>query len=117
MSSNIKVQRICQHCGADFTARTTVTRYCGDVCAKRAYKVRKRDEKVDQSDQETIKVKYKPIEDLKKKEYLTVRDVSVLLGCSLQTVYRLVNNGTLSAVNLSERMTRIKKSDLDKLLS
>ncbi len=29
MSSNIKLQRICQHCGNEFTAKTTVTQYCG----------------------------------------------------------------------------------------
>ena len=38
MSSNIFVQRICEECGNEFTARTTVTRFCGDRCAKRAYK-------------------------------------------------------------------------------
>ena len=40
MSSNIAIQRICQHCGKEFTARTTVTQYCSDDCAKRAYKAR-----------------------------------------------------------------------------
>ena len=38
MASNIKVQKICQQCGKEFTARTTVTRCCGDACAKKAYK-------------------------------------------------------------------------------
>ena len=47
MSSNIKVQRICQHCGNEFTARTTTTQYCGDTCAKRAYKARLRAAKVE----------------------------------------------------------------------
>ncbi|MFA6334291.1 MAG: CHC2 zinc finger domain-containing protein [Bacteroidales bacterium] len=31
MGSNIRVQRICQYCGKEFTARTTVTKYCGDT--------------------------------------------------------------------------------------
>lgn len=116
MSSNIKVQRICQHCGTEFTARTTVTRHCSDVCAKRAYKVRKRAEKVELSDKETERVISKPVMDLKEKEYLTVRDVSALLGCSLRTTYRLINVGTIHAINLGERMTRIKRSELDKLI-
>ena len=38
MSSNIFSQRICEECGNQFTTRTTVTRFCGDRCAKRAYK-------------------------------------------------------------------------------
>jgi hypothetical protein len=46
MSSNIRIPKICQHCGNEFVPKTTVTKYCGDDCAKRAYKKRKRDEKV-----------------------------------------------------------------------
>lgn len=36
MSSNIQVQRICEHCCKGFTARTTVTRHCGDAFSKKA---------------------------------------------------------------------------------
>ncbi|RLD59967.1 MAG: DNA-binding protein, partial [Bacteroidetes bacterium] len=43
--------------------------------------------------------------------------VATLLGCSVHTTYRLIDNGTLKAVNLSERMTRIKRSELNKILS
>lgn len=116
MSSNVKVQRICQLCGNEFTARTTVTQYCSDICAKRAYKARKRAEKVQQSNKETQHIKNLPIEELKAKEFLTVRDVSILIGCSLRTTYRLIDTGTLKAVNLGERITRIKRSDLNSLI-
>lgn len=116
MSSKIKVQRICQHCGTEFTAKTTVTQYCGDTCAKRAYKARKRAEKVQKSNTETLQIKAKPIEEVKAKEYLSVRDVATLLGCSLRTAYRLIDNGTIKAVNLADRLTRVKRSDIDKLI-
>jgi hypothetical protein len=46
MSSNLFIPKTCQHCGSAFTARTTVTKYCGDSCAKKAYKARKRQEKI-----------------------------------------------------------------------
>ena len=46
MSSNLYIPKTCKHCGNAFTARTTVTKYCGDTCAKKAYKARKRKEKV-----------------------------------------------------------------------
>ena len=67
MSSNIQVQRICQHCGKEFTARTTVTQYCGDNCAKRAYKAKQRAAKVESSNRETQAIKTRPIEELKSK--------------------------------------------------
>jgi len=115
MSSNIKVQKICQHCGLEFTARTTVTKYCGDRCAKRAYKARQRKQKVEQCEQGTFWLKNKSQEELKMREFLRVADVARVLGCSNRTVYRLISSGKLHAVNLSERMTRVKRSDLNKI--
>ena len=115
MSSNIKVQRICQHCGNEFTARTTTTQYCGNTCSKRAYKARLQASKVEVSNKETQQIKNKPIEELKAKEFLTVREVAILLNCSLRTVYYYIENGNIKAVNLGQRITRVKRSDLDKL--
>lgn len=40
----LTINRVCEHCGANFTAKTTTTRFCSDSCAKRAYKRRKRQE-------------------------------------------------------------------------
>jgi hypothetical protein len=70
MSSNIRVQKICEHCGNEFTARTTVTRHCSDNCAKRAYKARKRADKVEESNITTILIQSRPIRELKEKPYL-----------------------------------------------
>lgn len=115
MSSNLHLQRICQHCGNEFTARTTVTQYCGDNCAKRAYKARQKAAKIETSNRQTLAVKQKPIIDIKAKEFLTIRDTATLLNCSRQTVYNLISKGTLKAVNLSERKTLIKRSGIDQL--
>ena len=115
MSSNIKIQRICQHCGNEFTARTTTTQYCGDACSKRAYKVRLRALKVEVSNKETQQIKSKPIEELKAKEFLTVREVARLLNCSVRSAYYYIESGTIKAVNLGQRVTRVKRSEIDKL--
>jgi excisionase family DNA binding protein len=116
MSSKIEIQRICQHCSTEFTARTTVTKYCSHKCASRAYKDRVRNKKVEKSNNETQKVITQPIETISAKDFLTVKDVSILLSCSIRTAYRLIDNGTLKAVNLAERLTRVKRSELNKLL-
>jgi excisionase family DNA binding protein len=113
MSSNIRIQRICQFCNNEFTAKTTVTKYCSDNCAKKAYKQRKKIEKINASNKETQKIITLPIEQLKAKEYLTVREVSKLLSCSIRTVYYYIESGNIKAVNLGQRMTRIKRSALD----
>ena len=117
MSSNIRIQRICGHCGVEFTAKTTVTQFCGDNCAKRAYKARIRDKKINTSNRSTEAVMVRPIETLKAKEFLSVREVSKLIGCSRQNVYNLINLGKLKATNILIKKTIVRRSDLDKLLS
>ncbi|HEY4937191.1 MAG TPA: hypothetical protein VII44_11450, partial [Puia sp.] len=53
MSSNIRLKKVCQHCGNLFTAKTTVTKFCSDDCAKRNYKKRKREEGIQVSNEAT----------------------------------------------------------------
>jgi excisionase family DNA binding protein len=114
MSSNIRIERVCQHCGKGFTAKTTSTQYCGPNCSKRAYKERKRTEKIEASNNETVNSKSN-IDVIKQKEFLTVRDASVLLNCSIRAVYYFIENKDIKATNLSQRKTLIKRSEIDKL--
>lgn len=115
MSSKIEVQRICQHCGNEFTARTTVTRFCSHRCASAAHKQKVRAGKVEQSNEQTRQIKTQPIEELKAKEFLTVREVARLLNCSVRSAYYYIESGAIKAVNLGQRITRVKRSDIDKL--
>lgn len=57
------------------------------------------------SNTETKQIKNKPIEELKAKEFLIVSDVSKLVGCSRQNVYKLINTGKLKATNILEKKT------------
>ena len=106
MSSNIKILRICQYCTNEFTARTTKTKYCSHKCNSAAYKKNIRDKKVEASNKETLKVITMPIEELKAKEHLTVKEAAKLLNCSTRTAYRLIENNTIKAVNLANRLTK-----------
>lgn len=115
MSSNITVERICQHCGAAFTARTTVTKFCSHTCSKKAWKAKDKAGRIDQSNKETQAVRQKPIEAIKAKEFLTVPDLAKLLSCSKRTAYYLINRGSIEAVNLADRKTLIRRSEIDKL--
>lgn len=115
MSSNIKVQRICQNCGNEFTARTSTTLYCSHRCNNIAYKAKIRAEKVEASNNDTQRIITRPIEELKAKEFLTVRDVACLLNCSIRSAYYYISKGNIKAVNLGQRITRVKRSELDKL--
>lgn len=68
------VKRICQHCGNEFQAQTSVTKYCGDNCAKRADKARKRTEKIEASNEET-RVIQAPIVEIQAKDFLSIGEV------------------------------------------
>jgi excisionase family DNA binding protein len=115
MSSNIKVQRICQHCGNEFTARTTTTLYCSHRCNSAAYKTKQRAGKIEQSNNETQRIKSQPIEQLKAKAFLSIAETCQLVGISRRTVYRMIERGDLITGKAGKR-TIIRRSDLDQLL-
>jgi len=117
MSSNIYIKRICEHCGNEFTARTTVTRFCSNRCSSGASKKRIKAEMIEASNKQTQQIKTQPIEQLKAKEFLTVQDIASLLNCSVRTVYRYLGKGNLKTVNLGKRLTRVKRSEIDKLFA
>jgi hypothetical protein len=114
VSSNIRIHRICQLCNRDFIAKTTVTKFCGDDCAKRAYKKRLREQKVGKSNDETFLIKAKPIDDLKAKEYLSIADVCKLIGVSRTTFWRVSKAKSLPILQFGGRKI-IAKKDLDKI--
>lgn len=114
MSSNIRIARICQHCGKKFEAKTTVTKSCSDLCAKRLYKAKQKEKKIETSNQETKTIINKPIEDLKELKYLTVEQAAKLLSMSRRTIYRLHERGQLQIHKIGG-CARIQNSDIDKL--
>ncbi|GAB2553726.1 helix-turn-helix domain-containing protein [Spirosoma areae] len=118
MPSSIRLKRICEYCGKEFEARTTVTRTCGKQCAKQAYAVRQKAVKVDGSDRQMqTRTEVQAIERVKAKEFLTVRDAAKLLNSSRQTIYNMIQAGTLLAVNLNVKKTLIRRSDIDRLFT
>lgn len=115
MSSNIKIIRICEFCNNEFTAKTTVTRYCSHRCNSRAYKEKIKSKKIKKSNEETINIKTQFIEFLNVKEFLTVKDIAILMNCSRQTIYKIIDKGKLNAIKLNKKKIFVKRSDLDKL--
>ena len=122
MSTNIRVEKICQYCNKEFIAKTLRTRYCSHICNSRAYKARKRAEKFQQT-QKTVsgaqEALPRPAETslniIQDKEFLTVDEVAKLLRMSKATVYRIIKEGKLKAVKISERNTRIQRREIDKM--
>jgi len=121
MSSNIKVQKICEFCGKEFTAKTTKTKSCSSRCASAAYKKRKREEKVKEAVKETTtkKVFIETGIDLntaQQKDFLSIKEAHTILGVSESTFYRLMKSGTIPATKIGGR-TIIQRSEIDKLFT
>ena len=112
MSSHIRIQKTCQFCGDLFTAKTTVTQFCSDECAKRAYKERKRKEKVGVAIQQESERNYDPA--VAQKQFLSIEETCQLVNASRWTIYRLIEKGVLPATKLG-RITRIARSSIDNL--
>ena len=53
-----------------------------------------------------------PVIGLQHQEYLTFAKAAILMGCSRQYVYKLVNEGKLAASRISSRMALISKADI-----
>lgn len=112
MSTNINIQRICEHCNSEFTARTTTTKYCSHKCNSRAYKANLKKVKVEKSSTQTHLTKSKPILDLKVKEYLSISETCLLLGISRRTLYRMIGRQELKIGKFGKR-TVIRRTDID----
>lgn len=113
MSSNFKIPAKCKFCGSRFIAKTTVTQYCTLNCARRAYKQRKREEKLQYTLEQTSLQEPVKTEN-GGKEYFSISEATQMLGASRWTIYRLITNGKLKAAKLGSR-TIIQKTDIDKL--
>ena len=61
-------------------------------------------------------IEIKEIVHVENHELLSVEDISKLLKVTTQQVRNLINSGKLKSIKLSERGTRIKKSDFDEFL-
>lgn len=116
MSSNIRINKICQYCRSEFVAKTTVTKFCSDDCAKRAYKLRIRNEKLELAVKATENELSEMTPNLNSKEFLNINEAGQLLGSSRWTIHRLIKNGQLKATKLGSR-TVISRKSIDKLFN
>ena len=106
----MKEVRKCKYCGKEFIPRSGSQKYCCEECQTKAKEVRKKR-------QQDFMNAVEPVIDLQCQEYLTFAKAAILMGCSRQYVYKLVNEGKLAASRISSRMAFIRKADIEKMLA
>ena len=128
--------KICNYCHKEFIAQTRVTQFCGNNCAKRGYKLRKRLEADDYfNDQEVMKrllikinITLEHIEDVLgklpkniikdvKRDYLTIEEFCNILNIHERTLRRWIKSDLIEYIKqgkniliLSSELKRFKKA-------
>ena len=105
----MKKTRKCAFCGREFTANSGVQKYCSVSCADEAKRERKK------RNGDFLKAA-EPVKGLRQQEYLTFSKAAILMGCSRQYIYKLVNQGKLKASRISSRMAIIRRADIETML-
>ena len=106
----MRKKRKCAFCGKEFTYNSGSQKYCSEHCAEAAKAQRKKKQ------QDFIKA-VEPVIDIASQEYLTFSKAAILMGCTRQYVYKLVNEGKLAASRISSRMAFIRKADIEQMLA
>lgn len=102
MSSNMLIQKTCQFCGREFTAKTTVTKYCSQKCGNDGYRRTKRAEskkskKLSANSTDIDEIRLRKI---KNKPMLTISDAALLFGVTRPTIYSYINNKQLKVIKM-----------------
>lgn len=121
MSTNILIPKTCMQCGKSFVAKTTVTRYCSHACNSKAYKLKKKEEKIQNSLNKELELKrdstnsnHSNLSTTHLKEFISIKEACGILGVSRWTIYRMIDDNRLSSAKMGRR-TIIRKKDLEKL--
>lgn len=102
-----EIKRKCKVCGEVFLAKTLDSQYCSPKCSKVAWK-RKKDAKEKNEKQDRLAHHIPDI-----REYVSVKEAVAMFGVERTTLYRLIKNGTVPAINVGKRLIRIKRSALE----
>lgn len=130
MSSNIRLRKICQHCDNPFIAKTTVTKFCSDDCAKRNYKKRQKDKKITEAildanrkltKESTEKNIVVPVPssgiDRFNRDWLNMEDLSLVLGITERTLFRVMKKDGFPKVKIGRRVLFNKQQVENYLIS
>lgn len=109
----MEVRRICQWCGKPFIAQKTTTRFCSPECAKRGYKHRIKERKMElRHAQEMHELR----QNSERQDYFTFSQAARLMDVSRQYIYKLVKEDKLRASRISNKMSFIRRTDIELML-
>lgn len=104
-----KTERNCPICGTSFTPKTINSRYCSEKCSRKAYKRKVAEEKR----QQELNTIAESVPD--NRPYISVPEAIAIYGVAKSTLYRLIRQGHIPAINLGTRLLRIDRQKLESI--
>ena len=106
-----EVHRTCEVCGQTFTAKSFTSKYCSQRCSKLASKRRKAEE---EKRQRFAAVVSQIADD---RDYISIAEAVAMFCIGRDTLYRLIRAGSIPAINIGKRLTRISRSKLEEMFT
>ena len=104
-----KIQKQCEVCGQSFVPKTVGSIYCSKNCSAAAYRKKKALEKKEEEQQAVIdKISADRL-------YLSVPEAIAIFGVAKSTLYRLVRQKRIPAINLGTRLVRIDRAAIEQM--
>jgi excisionase family DNA binding protein len=110
MSSNMRIPKTCNFCQKEFIARKTSSKTCSDDCAKRLYKLKQRNKKIQQAIEENRNKRksdglksIKELREVQNKELLTLNEAAYILNISPLTLRRWVLAEKIKSCKIGKR--------------
>lgn len=82
------------------------------TCSSREGKARARNKLIGEAKEQ---VRQERLRLIQHKDFLTAKEAAVLLNCSVRSIYYYIEKGELKAHNIGQRLTRLRRADIDKL--
>ena len=108
MSIN-QIQKECAICGKQFVPKTVNSIYCSQKCSEAAYR-KKKALKKKETEQKAIVEKISA-----DRLYISVPEAITLFGVAKSTLYRLIRQKRISAINLGTRLVRIDRAAIEQM--
>jgi len=104
-----KIEKQCAVCGKPFIPKTIESIYCSKTCSNVAYRKKKIQIKKEEERQAIVA---KVTDD---RLYISVPEAIAMLGVAKSTLYRIIRQKKLPAINLGTRLVRIDRAAIEQM--
>ena len=102
-----QIERKCKECGTVFMAKQLVSQFCCRRCSKRYSKRKKKEEE----HQKKLSEIESTISDIR--QLLSIPEAVSLYAVRKETLYRLIRLDKIPSINLSKRLIRVSRNELE----